>query len=116
MSLISFEHRADRKGRTVGRGGVAWGPGDLTGGPIDEVFDALRARFADLWIERLRVTHPADDNNLWYLGLRGRDEDVQIECAPDGRSPFTLESDTAREEALDVGNAVATLSEWLEGR
>lgn len=86
------------------------------GGPIDEIFDGLRARFADLWIERLRVTHPADDDNLWYLGRRGSDEDVQIECGPDGRPPFTLESDTAREEVLDVGSAVATLGGWLRDR
>jgi hypothetical protein len=98
----------------VGRGGIVWGAGDLTGGPVDEIFGALRARFSDLWIERLRVTHPADSDNLWYLGRHGSDEEIQIECWPEGRPPFLLEADTAREEVLEVREAVATLGEWLE--
>lgn len=93
--------------------GVAWGPEDLTGGPIDDVFAALRARFGDLWVERLRVTHAGDDDNLWYLGRHGSDGNVQIECGPSWRPPYTLESDTAREEVVEVRDAVATLGEWL---
>ena len=97
----------------MGRGGIVWEAGDLTGGPVDEIFDALRARFTDLWIERLRVTHPADSDSLWYVGRNGRDEDIQVECWPDGRPPFLLESDTARREVPEVRDAVAILSEWL---
>jgi hypothetical protein len=98
----------------VARRGIVWGAGDLTGGPVDEIFAALRARFTDLWIERVWVVHPTDSDTLWYLGRHGSDEDIQVECLPEGRPPFLLESDTAREEVLDVRDAVATLGEWLE--
>ena len=80
----------------MGRGGIVWGAGDLTGGPVDEIFGALRARFTDLWIERLRVTHPADSDNLWFVGRHGSDEGRQMRhlgaVRSAGRAPAPKES------------------------
>ncbi|MER7275863.1 hypothetical protein ABT369_15530 [Dactylosporangium sp. NPDC000244] len=90
---------------------VAWSAQDTTGGPLDEVFRALREELPDLTIERVRRTHPGDDDNVWWLTLAEADSDVQIDSAEGGEPPFVLESDTdpARRVAT-VAMAVTTLS------
>jgi hypothetical protein len=93
---------------------VFWGPADTTGGPLDEVFDFLRAVFPELRIERISLTRPADDNNVWYLSLRGSRE-VQLDSAPNGEPPFLIESDFARERTNETARAVEILTEWLRG-
>ena len=44
--------------------GATWGSADLTGGPIDEVFAALRRAFPDVKIERLAVTQRSDRKSV----------------------------------------------------
>ncbi|BCB83154.1 hypothetical protein Psuf_004670 [Phytohabitans suffuscus] len=90
-----------------------WKPTDRVDGPLDRVFDGLRATFPELWVERLRVTHAADDDNVWYLGRQGSDLEIQIDSAPGGAPPFILESETALETVDDVRTALERLSEWL---
>jgi len=41
---------------------------DRAGGPLDEVLDELRRRHPDLWVERLKSTHPGDDDNVYFIG------------------------------------------------
>jgi hypothetical protein len=91
--------------------GIDWGSSDVTGGPVDEVFAALRRSFADLKIERLTVAHPADDDNVWFI-TRGTVE-LQIDSMPDGAPPFLLESESERERAEDADAAIERLTEWL---
>jgi hypothetical protein len=93
--------------------GVAWGPGDLTGGPIDEVFNALRRSFSDIRIEHLSVTHPADDDNVWFISRMGAGIELQIDSMPNGAPPFLLESDSGRARTEDASEAIQRLTEWL---
>jgi hypothetical protein len=94
--------------------GIAWGPTDRTGGPIDEVFAALRRSSPDIRIERLSVTHAADDNNVWFIVHPSGNARFQIDSMPNGAPPFLLESANARGQADEVGEVIETLTEWLE--
>ena len=92
---------------------LQWEPGTLTGGPIDQVFTALRHRFHGLTIERLKVRNPNDDDNLWYLTLPPHNVELQMDAQPAGRPPFLLESADSQFVAQDVDAAIAKLAEWL---
>lgn len=93
--------------------GIAWGPTDYTGGPVDEVFAALRSLFEDVQIARLMVTHAADDNNVWFITRSSKNVELQIDSMPDGTPPFLLESEDERGYAEDANDAIEKLSEWL---
>jgi hypothetical protein len=93
--------------------GVAWEPADLTGGPIDEVFAALRRSFSDIRIERLSVTHPTDDNNVWFITRASVGTELQIDSMPNGAPPFLLESDSDGARTEDASEAIQRLTEWL---
>jgi hypothetical protein len=95
--------------------GVPWRPTDLVGGPVDHVFMALRDAYPGLRIVRLSVTHPADDDNVWFITPVDSDTELQLDSMPNGYPPFLLESDHARERADEVAVAVDILSEWLRG-
>jgi hypothetical protein len=43
--------------------GRPWTASDRTGGPLDELLDQLRSLIPELIVERLAVTHRADDDN-----------------------------------------------------
>jgi hypothetical protein len=73
--------------------------------PIDEVLAALAATLPGVVIERLQVTHPSDDDNLWYTRAGGSCE-VQIESHPGGEPPFLIEGDTDRHEVHQASEAV----------
>jgi hypothetical protein len=81
---------------------------------IDSVLDELRERLPEVHIERLKVTWPADDDNLWYI-RSGAGPEVQIECRSEGRGPFLIEGDGRgqRMETADAREAVNTIVEWL---
>jgi hypothetical protein len=74
------------------------------------VFAELRRQRPSISIERLRVTYPADDDNLWF----GTAE-VQIECHPGGRAPFLVEGKEPkqRRETASVEDAVGLILSWL---
>lgn len=81
---------ADHVNRQPSRG-RPWTAADRTGGPIDQALDQLRQEIPDLVVERLLVTHPADDDNVFFVG-RGEDLDcVQVDTGPDGQPPFFIE-------------------------
>ena len=95
-------------GRSPSRG-RPWGPGDLAGGPIDEVFGQVRALVPDLVIERLTVTHPGDDDNVYFLGDDQGLDRVQVDTGLSGLPPFLIETLFAADGVLmtsDVAEAV----------
>lgn len=94
--------------------GATWGSADLTGGPIDEVFAALRRAFPDVKIERLAVTHSADDDNVWFISRMGKSYSLQIDSMPNGEPPFLLESDASQRRTDNAVEAIHILTEWLE--
>src|SRR5215472_1100931 len=90
-----------------------WTAGDRTGGPVDQVFDKLRQKVPGLIVERLQVTHPADDDNVYFVGdEQGRDR-IQIETAPDGQPPFLIENG-GRSQTSDTGEAVSLINRLLD--
>ncbi|GAA3219787.1 hypothetical protein ACFO1B_17865 [Dactylosporangium siamense] len=93
--------------------GRNWQPTERTGGPIDEVFDNLRQNIPHLLIERLDVTHPSDDDNVYFLGVSPRPDLVQIDTAPHGQPPFIIEADQ-RIVTDDPLHAATTTRAWLD--
>ena len=93
--------------------GHAWGPGNLTGGPIDDVFVQLRGLHLDLVIERIAVNRPSDDDNVFWIGNASEFGVVQADTWPDGRPPFYLEDDRGRIQTSDVAEAVAMIHRAL---
>ena len=79
---------------------------------IDEIKRRLTSVYPQVHVEQLRVTHPADDDGLWFfrVGL----VEVQLESSS-GNCPFLLESSghPRRRTVATVDGAVAALIEEL---
>lgn len=84
--------------------------------PIDAVLAAVRASAAGAQVARLAITHPADDDHVWFIRRSGGTAELQINSHhPDGQPPFTIETDqhggsitvTTVEEAIEV------IDHWL---
>jgi hypothetical protein len=91
---------------------TAWTADRRTGGPLDDVLDAVRAQVPWLVIERLTVTHPVDDHNVYFLGDAEDYNRVQVDTSPNGQPPFLIEG-TERLETSDLAEAIATIVTWL---
>jgi hypothetical protein len=59
---------------------------------IDEISRALKAEYPGCEITQLKVTHPADDDGVWFVSLPDDKNTIQLE-APDGNCPFTISFD-----------------------
>ena len=95
--------------------GSPWTSSDHTGGPIDEVFSQLREQVPGLIIERLEVTHPADDDNVYFIGDQHQSDRVQVDTHPDGQPSFLIENQNGRRrETTDTTEAVTLIRNWLE--
>jgi hypothetical protein len=95
--------------------GRFWGPDDVTGGPVDEVFAQVRRMVPGLMAERLEVAHAGDDDNVYFLGDGGGLDRVQLDTGRGGRPPFVIEArDHNQVVALDVVEAVVTIRGWLD--
>jgi hypothetical protein len=92
--------------------GRIWTGADRTGGPADDLFDALRLRIPGLLIERLQVAHAADDDNVYFIGDGGGFDRVQLYTAPHGQPTFYIESGGLHKTA-DVGEAFGIISGYL---
>jgi len=92
--------------------GRAWQATDRTGGAVDAVLDDLRRHFPDLSVERLVVSRPGDDDNVYFLGVLPRRDLVQIDTAPAGRAPFIVEADQ-RVTTDDPAHAAAVARDLL---
>jgi hypothetical protein len=87
----------------------------LSGGPVDAVFAALEARFPGVVLERLQVSHPGDDDNLWFVRAHvDAAVTIQIETRPGGQPPFLVEGDDVyqRAETSGADEAVALAAGW----
>ncbi len=59
---------------------------------IDRILDRILAIRPDVDSSQLQVTHPADDDGLWFFRVRGSDCEVQLESSS-GDFPFLVEAD-----------------------
>ncbi|MGW6618372.1 hypothetical protein ACWGA0_33575 [Streptomyces erythrochromogenes] len=97
-------------GRALSR---SWEHGDLTGGPVDQVFAAVRQAVSGVIAERLAVTRASDDDNVCFLGVGTVLDRVQLDTGPGGQTPFFVETDSCRVVTSDVAEAVAAVSAGL---
>jgi len=59
---------------------------------MDHILAQIKQTIPDIQIKRLEVTHPADDDFLWFITGDGLNGELQIEsCEGDG--PFRIEYD-----------------------
>jgi hypothetical protein len=72
-------------------GSRPWSPDDRTGGPLDDILHSVQARFPDATVSRMVGSHPADDDNVFWLQRTG--VEVQIDTGPAGTPPFMVEGD-----------------------
>jgi hypothetical protein len=93
--------------------GRPWTTSDRTGGPIDDVFDQLREQIPGLIVERLEVTHPADDNNVYFIGDQHQPDLIQVDTYPHGGPPFLIENG-GRHDTTDTTQAVAIIRDLLK--
>ncbi|WP_194817258.1 hypothetical protein [Nocardia sp. XZ_19_385] len=93
---------------------IAWRSTDLAGGPVDEIFASLWARFPGLSMRRLWFSNPNDDDNVWRILREDTGLDVQVDTCPDGAPPFLLESDYSQRHVNSADEAVEILVEWFD--
>lgn len=71
---------------------------------IDEIIERVIETFPQVNICQLKVTHPADDDGIWYFWLgESSGDDIQIENSY-GKCPFLIE--TNRSDERRWGNSV----------
>lgn len=59
--------------------------------PVEQLIDSLTLGHPEVTVERMQVTHVADDDNVWFVRLGTRE--VQFDCHPNGLPPFLVEGD-----------------------
>jgi hypothetical protein len=80
---------------------------------VDELFDQLRARIPGLAVERLTVTHPADDDNVYFIGDERRSDHIQLDTGPGGEATFYIENG-GRHQTADAREAADIIAKYLE--
>jgi hypothetical protein len=72
-------------------GSRPWTSRDRTGGPLDDILASVRSWFPSAILTRLIGTHPADDDNVFWVRVGSRE--VQIDTHEGGLPPFVMEGD-----------------------
>jgi len=85
-----------------------------TGGPFDCVLDELRRCVPGLVVERLVVSHRADDDNAYFIGDQDGRGRVQVDTWPGGQPPLLIEDDAGRAETSDPREAVRIICAGLD--
>ena len=78
---------------------------------IDLILEQLSTAVPGIHTAQLKVTHPgADDDGLWFINIRDRAEELQIESSS-GMCPFLIESDFNNErlQGRTVEEVVSTI-------
>ena len=77
---------------------------DLVMADVDVIADEVRKHFPELLVSQLKVTHPADDDGIWFFHLPAKpDDDIQIESSS-GFCPFLIENN--RDDSRLLGQTV----------
>jgi hypothetical protein len=67
----------------------------------------------DLVVERLEVTHPGDDDNVYFLGKGTRYDLVQVDTRESGQPPFLIETDDEAHNTSGHAHATALVLRLL---
>jgi len=82
---------------------------------VDRIIEAVRQAFPDAVVDQLKVTHPADDDGLWYFHLpENPKDDIQIESSY-GNCPFLIENmrNDDRKNGETVEQVVSIICQYL---
>jgi hypothetical protein len=81
---------------------------------LEQIIKGVAARLPKVQYRQLPVTHPGDDDGLWFFRLPGGEEEVQIESST-GVCPFVIEGDGhhQRRVGATVEDVVSVVVEWL---
>jgi hypothetical protein len=82
---------------------------------VDRIIEAVRLAFPNVVVDQLKVTHPADDDGLWYFHLPENPKDaIQIESSY-GNSPFLMENmrNDDRENGESVEQVVSIICQYF---
>ena len=84
---------------------------------IDQVIENVQKRLPAVEVQQLVVSHPVDDDGLWWFRLPGIEKDIQIE-SPTGMCPFIVEHDDMKssseaESARTIDEAVDKILVYL---
>ena len=80
---------------------------------IDRVIEHVQAALPDVRWEQLKVTHPADDDGIWYFSVPGVKGEIHVESST-GMVPFDLGSGRRSVDCASVESTVDTIVAWLK--
>jgi len=85
---------------------------------IDQIIIGVRRRFPNVAVDQLKVSHPGDDDGLWFFALPGIRKDIQIE-SPSGMCPFIVEHDDMKSssealQASSIEEVIDAVSSYLQ--
>jgi hypothetical protein len=81
---------------------------------IDSIITRLARAHPQVAVEQLRVSHPGDDDGIWFFKVPGSPSEAQLESST-GMCPFAIESDATEERAMavSVDDAISSLERLL---
>lgn len=74
---------------------------------------AASSRIPGLIVERLQVTHPADDDNVYFIGDEDGLDRIQLDTFPDGQPSFYIENG-GRHQTSEVAEAASIIGSYLK--
>ncbi|MEM8947508.1 MAG: hypothetical protein AAGD11_20205 [Planctomycetota bacterium] len=82
---------------------------------IDQIIVEVKKSLPNIQVSQLSVTHPSDDDGLWFFRLLSESNEVQIESSS-GNCPFLIEHDAANERftGVDVAGVTAKVVELAQ--
>ncbi len=82
---------------------------------VDKIIETVTSELPNVQWHQLQVTHPADDDGLWFFNLPGARNSVQIESST-GMCPFIVENDLTPEfyHGQTVEEVTRKVVEWLK--
>jgi hypothetical protein len=78
-----------------------------------ELLDQLRSLIPGLIVERMAVTHRADDDNVYFIGDEHGLDRIQLDTAPDGQPSFYIDNG-GRHETAEVLEAASIIGSYLQ--
>ena len=68
---------------------------------VDYIIERVKGQLATIVVEQLKVSHPADDDGLWFFSLPGVRKNIQIESSL-GTCPFIVEHSDMKTTAIEA--------------
>jgi len=80
--------------------------------PIEQIFQSATRLDTRIRYKQLEVSHPGDDDGLWFFWLEGRADKIQLESSS-GEFPFIFETDEHSKMVHNVDEATTAISDWI---